>query len=268
MREEKLQQIKEMIPILKSITNQDLAISICNIEGVVLYFDKAETFPLHFDAGHKIENKQDPIYKAMAQGKAIHTIVPKEIFGTKMEANLIPIFDLGKVVGCITSVFSLEKLDELENTNNLMKEMIKESDSSIDNILVSSTNTVNELKEVDNFVNALKENLQDVYTVVDSIKGNANRTKMLALNASIEASRAGEEGKGFKVVASEMGKLSQMSTESVTNINSSLDIISKSIKNVTESIKEINNSALNNLDVVETISSNLSKMLENINTNK
>ena len=149
-----------------------------------------------------------------------------------------------------------------------IKEMIKESDSSIDNILVSSTNTVNELKEVDNFVNALKENLQDVYTVVDSIKGNANRTKMLALNASIEASRAGEEGKGFKVVASEMGKLSQMSTESVTNINSSLDIISKSIKNVTESIKEINNSALNNLDVVETISSNLSKMLENINTNK
>ncbi|MBE6051243.1 MAG: chemotaxis protein [Clostridium sp.] len=204
----------------------------------------------------------------MKQGKTIHTAVPREVFGIKIEGNIVPIFDDGKVVGCITCVYSLEKLDALENSNHLMKDMIKESDDSIEHILSSSTNTVNELKEVNNFVNTLSQNLEDVYLVVDSIKGNATRTKMLALNASIEASRAGEEGKGFKIVASEMSKLSQMSTESVTNINSSLNNISKSIKNVTDSIDEINSSALKNLDLVETISKNLSTMYNNINNSK
>ena len=75
--------------------------------------------------------------------------------------------------------------------------------------------------------------------VVESIKKNTSNIKMLALNASIEAARAGEYGRGFTIVAHEMGKLSQMSSESVAGINDTLNDISKSIKETTELINKI-----------------------------
>ena len=146
-----------------------------------------------------------------------------------------------------------------------MVEMIKESDDSIGYILNESNHTVDELKDVNKLMKDLESNVKNVYNVVDSIKGNTARTKMLALNASIEAARAGEEGKGFKIVANEMGKLSQMSAESVSNINESLAVMSKSIKDITESISTINTSAFNNLESIEKISNNLSEVLEKFN---
>ena len=52
-------------------------------------------------------------------------------------------------------------------------------------------------------------------------------------------SRAGEYGRGFTIVAHEMGKLSQMSADAVSGVNETLNEISKSIKEVTESIGKI-----------------------------
>ena len=76
---------------------------------------------------------------------------------------------------------------------------------------------------------------------------------MLALNASIEAARAGESGKGFKIVANEMGKLSQMSAESVVSINKTLEDMKKSIDDVVKTINEIYNSSFKNSDEAENI---------------
>ena len=67
----------------------------------------------------------------------------------------------------------------------------------------------------------------------------SEQTNLLALNASIEAARAGEYGRGFTIVAHEMGKLSQMSSESVAGINETLNEISKSIREAKESINRV-----------------------------
>ena len=85
---------------------------------------------------------------------------------------------------------------------------------------------------------------------------------MLALNASIEAARAGESGKGFKIVANEMGKLSQMSSESVVSINKTLGEMKKSIEDVVSTITEISDSSFKNSEITETILSQLSEVLK------
>ena len=84
---------------------------------------------------------------------------------------------------------------------------------------------------------------------------------MLALNAAIEAARAGESGRGFTIVANEMGKLSQMSSESVTDINETLNAIIESIKDVTESVRKIDDVSFKNSELVETILSDLNRIL-------
>jgi len=66
----------------------------------------------------------------------------------------------------------------------------------------------------------LSENLGQIYNITNLVSDLANQTNMLALNASVEAVRAGEHGKGFGVVASEIRKLADQSRKSAEKIGS------------------------------------------------
>ena len=253
MRQEKLQELKNMIELTKSLVNDDLAITVWSTEGETLYCNPNEDLSINFEVGFKFKDKTDKIFEVMRTGERSHNMLPKEVFGTTIEAIIIPVFDEGKVVGCITSAVSVEKREELEKRADKATRVLEESKNSIYEILNAAINTSDNLNKVNKYVDELEASVSGVYTVVDSIKGNTARTKMLALNASIEAARAGESGKGFKIVANEMGKLSQMSAESVVSINETLGDMKKSIDDVVKTINEIYDSSFKNSDEAENI---------------
>lgn len=188
--------------------------------------DSSEKFRQKFaDITESIQNANTAI-EELAQG-ATNQATETEVVNHK-------ITELGQVIGV-----EKEDVGKLGESVSAMMEYSSGASESITTLYKITEITTNAIEVVYEQTNKNNESAANINKAVEIIKGLAEQTNLLSLNASIEAARAGEAGKGFAVVAEEIRNLAEESSNSAEEIEGIVKALTENVEISVNKMQEV-----------------------------
>jgi hypothetical protein len=231
-----LNSFYRVLPYLNVIFEDDISYAMMDTEKYLLTQDSSE-LKLGAKAGDRIQ-EGGAVAEALRTGFPVVKDVPKEVYGTPFRSYAVPLKEDGQVVGVFVLGKSYSKKNEVTTIAQKVSAVITQTSDAIEDLVsgvgqIAATNT-----QLLDSTNEASEKAKETSKIVDLIQNISIQTYLLGVNASIDAARAGAHGKGFDVVADEIGRLSKSTSDSISIIDSLLNYLTTTITKLSAGLTE------------------------------
>lgn len=257
-----LQAIIKVAPYIPMFIDEPVSVAVTNTTSFI-YNQPCKEIPVACNLGAPFPEGSTPLL-VMQSGERTVREVPAKVYGIPFKSYAIPLREDGEVVGCLMIAKSIETIRSVKDAISSLSAEIEQVMTAVNEI----TEGVQVASENNQFVFGLMDNLlaetQKMSEILAVINKFSNSTKILGLNASIEAARAGAAGKGFTVVAKEIERLSDNTTESAREIGTMVGGIEVQVNDISEKSKGTTDAITQQAASLQEIAATIENLNENV----
>ncbi|MDP4126541.1 MAG: methyl-accepting chemotaxis protein [Bacillota bacterium] len=235
-----IEDYKQMVDVIYETDFGKTSVFLFDLEKYI-YIRMGSVIKLPFKAGD-ILPPTTTSYRCLRTGEKVQSFVGAEVLGVAYTGVAYPIRENGVIIGGLAVTGSNEREQALQNLPSLAKELsesLEQVAAAIQNIAASAQELADGGHALTLQSQEVNEKALQMEEVVEYINSVASDTKVLGLNASIEASRAGEVGRGFAVVASEIRAMAVSSATSAKDIRKIIGAIQGHVGRMTLELEKV-----------------------------
>lgn len=266
MKNEHIEYLIKLMPYLNDLFNINTNIAVTNLDQFISIQQGNGVMKANSKLGDSFDTS-NPFFQSISKSRHTFTAMrePDDSFRVNTCSTITPYYnDDDSLAGFVLIVRDMEQQITVQNLSNNISQTFKEFNKSFDNMVMDISDLSENIHSSVQDADMLMQRLKGIDAIIESIQSIANQSSLLALNAKIEAARVGDIGKGFGVVAAEIGKLASLSKSSSEKAKNSLSDMKQAIEEINVRINGIEKVTNNQAISITGISENVIHMHDDL----